>query len=123
MICRLERDYRFEAAHSLPRVPPEHKCSRLHGHSYRVVVAVEGQVDPNLGWLIDFADIDAVVGPVIAALDHRTLNELEGLENPTSERLAAFLWSRIAPALPNLAEVVVSETPTSRCVYRGGGSA
>jgi 6-pyruvoyltetrahydropterin/6-carboxytetrahydropterin synthase len=119
MICRLERDYRFEAAHSLPRVPPDHKCARLHGHSYRVVVTVEGEVDPELGWLVDFAAIDEVVAPFIAELDHRTLNDLAGLDNPTSERLAAYLWERIAPKLEVLAEVTVSETPTSRCVYRG----
>lgn len=121
MRTRLERDYRFEAAHSLPRVPPDHKCARLHGHSYRVVVAVEGGVDPDLGWLVDFAAIDAIVAPVIGALDHRTLNDLPGLGNPTCERLAEYLWERIAPGLPILAEVVVSETPTSRCVYRGPG--
>lgn len=119
MECRLERDYRFEAAHSLPRVPPEHKCARIHGHSYRIVVAVEGRVDPELGWLIDFAAIDAVVAPIIAELDHQNLNHLEGLENPTSENLAGYLWRRIAPRLPVLAEISVSETPTSRCVYRG----
>lgn len=119
MRCRLERDYRFEAAHSLPRVPPGHKCARLHGHSYRIVVAVEGEVDPELGWLVDFAAIDEVVGPIVGELDHRTLNDLPGLENPTSERLAAYLWERIAAKLPVLAEVVVSETPTSRCVYQG----
>lgn len=119
MQCRLERDYRFEAAHSLPRVPPGHQCARIHSHSYRVVVAVEGAVDPELGWLVDFAVVDAAVAPVIAALDHQNLNDLEGLANPTSENLAAYLWRRIAPSLPALAEIVVSETPTSRCVYRG----
>ena len=119
MQCRLERDYRFEAAHSLPRVPPGHKCARVHGHSYRVVVAVEGQVDPDLGWLIDFGAIDRVVGPVIAELDHRNLNEVAGLENPTSENLARYLWQRIAGELAVLVEITVSETPTSRCVYRG----
>lgn len=119
MHCRLERDYRFEAAHSLPRVPPEHKCARIHGHSYRVQIAVEGDIDPELGWLIDFAAIDAVVAPIIGELDHRNLNDLEGLENPTSEHLAGFLWARIAPNLPVLVEITVSETPSSRCVYRG----
>jgi 6-pyruvoyltetrahydropterin/6-carboxytetrahydropterin synthase len=116
---RLERDYRFEAAHSLPRVPPEHKCARVHGHSYQIVVTVAGPVDPELGWLLDFADIDEVVAPLIATLDHRLLNDIEGLENPTSEHLAVWLWQRIRPRLAGLAEVAVSETATARCVYRG----
>ncbi len=119
MRTRLERDYRFEAAHSLPNVPEGHKCARLHGHSYRVIVGVEGEVDPALGWLIDFAAVDTIAAPIIDRLDHRTLNELMGLENPTSENLALWLWREIAPRLPQLADVTVSETPTSRCIYRG----
>ena len=120
MRTRLERDYRFEAAHSLPKVPETHKCFRLHGHSYHVVIGIEGETDPELGWLIDFAAIDAIVGPVIARLDHQTLNDVAGLANPTSENLAHWLWHEVAPRLPQLADVTVAETPTSRCVYRGG---
>lgn len=116
---RLERSYRFEAAHFLPRVPPGHKCARMHGHSYLVEVAIEGEVDPELGWVMDFADIDERVMPLVRQLDHHVLNEIDGLANPTSELLAAWLWRRLEPGLPGLAEVVVSETPTSRCVYRG----
>ena len=116
---RLERSYRFEAAHFLPKVPPGHKCARVHGHSYEIGVAIEGEVDAERGWLVDFADIDERALPVVRELDHRLLNELDGLANPTSELLAAWLWRRLAPALP-LVEVSVSETPTSRCVYRGG---
>lgn len=119
MRCELSRDYAFEAAHRLPAVPPGHKCARMHGHSYRVTVTIAGPVDPAAGWLVDFAAIDAVVDPVIAELDHRTLNELPGLENPTSERLAAWMWQRIAARLPELAVVQVAETASSRCVYRG----
>ena len=119
MRTRLERDYRFEAAHSLPNVPKGHKCFRLHGHSYRVVVGVEGDVDPEIGWLLDFAAIDAIAAPIIDRLDHRTLNDLAGLDNPTSENLAFWLWRELAPRLPQLADITVAETPTSRCVYRG----
>jgi 6-pyruvoyltetrahydropterin/6-carboxytetrahydropterin synthase len=119
MRTRLALDYRFEAAHYLPQVPDGHKCKRLHGHSYTVVVTVEGEVDPTMGWVTDFGDIDLVVAPIIAALDHRLLNDLDGLVNPTSELLAAWLWTRIKPSLPLLAELSVSETPTSRCVVRG----
>jgi 6-pyruvoyltetrahydropterin/6-carboxytetrahydropterin synthase len=119
MRCQLARDYHFEAAHRLPRVPATHKCSRVHGHSYHVTITVAGPIDPELGWLLDFAEIDQVVDPVIARIDHQLLNEVPGLENPTSELLAVWLWRAIQPALPGLTEVRVAETPTSRCVYRG----
>ncbi len=119
MRARLERSYRFEAAHFLPKVPPGHKCARMHGHSYHVEITVEGDVDPERGWIVDFADIDEHVMPLIKQLDHQVLNEIEGLANPTSELLAGWLWANIAPRLPVLAEVVVSETPSSRCIYRG----
>jgi len=119
MRTRLERTYRFEAAHFLPKVPPGHKCARMHGHTFHIDVAIEGEVDAERGWLIDFADIDAHAHPLIRQLDHQTLNEIDGLANPTSELLAVWLWQRLA-ALPGLAEIAVSETPTSRCVYRGG---
>lgn len=115
MRCRLTRDYRFEAAHFLPHVPDEHKCRRMHGHSYVVRVVLEGETDPRLGWLMDFADVDRVVDPVIATLDHRVLNEVRGLENPTSEVLAGWLWRELEPRLPPLAEVEVAETADARC--------
>ena len=118
MRCRLTRDYRFEAAHFLPRVPEEHKCRRMHGHSYAVRVTIEDEIDPQLGWLMDFAAVDAVVEPVIAEIDHRVLNEIPGLDNPTSELLAVWLWQRLIGRLP-LSEVEVAETVDSRCVVRG----
>jgi len=119
MRTRLERVYRFEAAHFLPRVPEGHKCARMHGHSYAITVVVDGEVDPERGWLMDFADIDEHVMPLVRRLDHHVLNEIEGLENPTSELLAAWLWRHMKPGLPILAEVHVAETVTSRCIYRG----
>ncbi len=119
MRTRLERTFRFEAAHFLPKVPAGHKCSRMHGHSYQVEVVIEGEIQPELGWLIDFAEIDEKVSPLVRQLDHHVLNEIEGLGNPTSELLAVWLWQRLAGTLPGLQEVIVSETPTSRCVYRG----
>jgi len=119
MRCELSRDYRFEAAHSLPRVPPTHKCHRVHGHGYLVRVTVAGEVDAEQGWVVDFATIDAQVNPVIKELDHRFLNDLSGLSNPTSEVLAGWLWERIRPGLPLMVEIMVAETPQARCVYRG----
>lgn len=110
----------FEAAHRLPNVAEGHKCARLHGHSFRVAVHVEGNVGANSGWVMDFADLRSVVGPVRDTLDHRYLNEIPGLENPTSEVLAQWIWNRLTPALPGLSQVVVRETCTSGCAYRGG---
>lgn len=114
------KEFSFEAAHRLPRVPAEHKCARLHGHSYRVTIRVTGPVRPDTGMVMDFADISAAFKPIIDAhLDHRCLNDVEGLENPTSENLARWIWHRLTSALPGLTAVEVRETLASGCVYRG----
>lgn len=116
---RLFKEFRFEAAHLLPNVPDGHKCKRLHGHSFRVEVHVEGPLHKDLGWVMDFADLSSVVKPVIARLDHHYLNEIPGLENPTSEVLAIWIWEALQPALPGLASIVIRETCTSGCSYSG----
>jgi len=116
---RLIREYRFESAHRLPRVPEGHKCARLHGHSFKVEVAVRGSVDEQTGWFIDYGDLDELWRPIGEQLDHHYLNEIPGLENPTSEVLAAWLWRRLSPALPGLARVTVHETCDARCDYEG----
>ena len=113
------KEFTFEAAHRLPNVPAGHKCARLHGHSYRVVLHVDGPVDDHAGWVCDFADLSAAMRPLLDQLDHYYLNEIDGLENPTSEVLARWIWDRVQPALPELSQVVVRETCTSGCVYRG----
>jgi 6-pyruvoyltetrahydropterin/6-carboxytetrahydropterin synthase len=114
------KEFGFEAAHQLRNLPAEHKCARLHGHSFRVEVHVRGEIGEHSGWVIDFADITAAWEPVGALLDHRYLNEIPGLESsPTSENLAVWIWERIAPDLPLLSKVVVRETCTSGCVYSG----
>jgi 6-pyruvoyltetrahydropterin/6-carboxytetrahydropterin synthase len=113
------KDLTFEAAHRLPNVPADHKCARLHGHSFRVRIYVAGDIGEHSGWLIDFADIDAVCAPVVDALDHRYLNDIDDLENPTSEHLARWIWERVAPTLAGLSRVVVQETCTTGCEYRG----
>ncbi len=115
------KEFTFESAHRLPNVPASHKCARLHGHSYRVAVHVEGLVGDGTGWVRDFADLTCAVKPVLARLDHYYLNEVEGLDNPTSEVLARWIWDRLVIALPDLSQVVVRETCTSGCVYRGDG--
>ena len=121
MRVELTRAYTFEAAHRLPMVPPDHKCHRMHGHSFRVEVEVSGEVDATTGWLVDFGEITAIVEPLLKTeLDHRTLNDVPGLENPTSEHLCAWLWRRLAPRLSGLTAITVHETCTARCTYRGG---
>lgn len=115
---QLSRSYRFEAAHQLPHTPTDHPCHRVHGHSYEVELHVVGELNEHAGWVIDFADIDAAFTPLRDQLDHQLLNDVEGLENPTSERLAQWVWQRLGN-LPGLAAVVVRETSRSTCVYRG----
>lgn len=123
MRLRLAKTFGFEAAHWLPTFPDGHKCRRMHGHSFRVEVIVEGDVDPAKGYLVDYGDIKRVTKPIEDRLDHRVLNEIDGLENPTSEVLAVWIWDQLAPDLPMLSEVVVHETCTSRCHYHGPDSA
>ncbi len=111
--------FTVEAAHRLPNLPADHKCSRLHGHSFRIELHVSGPVAEREGWVMDFAQIGRVFQPLYEQLDHHYLNEIPGLENPTSENLARWIWQRLKPALPGLSKVVVRETCTAGCVYRG----
>lgn len=119
MHVRLVHEFRFEAAHRLPKVPEGHKCARLHGHSFKVELAISGIVNPATGWLMDFADLHATWAPLHAQLDHNYLNELPGLENPTSEILAKWIWDRLKPTLPALQQVTLLETCDARCEYAG----
>ena len=119
MIVRLTKTFGFEAAHSLPTFPPGHKCRRLHGHSFRFDLLVEGEVDPAKGYLVDYGEIKRAAEPIVSMLDHFHLNEIEGLENPTSENLARWLWNRLKPLLPLMTAVIVHETCTTACEYRG----
>ncbi len=119
MHVRLSKSFTFEAAHFLPSFPEGHKCRRMHGHSFRVDVFVEGDVPEGQHHLIDYGEIKRVIEPLRMQLDHYCLNDIEGLEHPTSEVLAKWLWDRIKPDLPLLSEVRVHETCTSTCAYRG----
>jgi 6-pyruvoyltetrahydropterin/6-carboxytetrahydropterin synthase len=111
--------FHIDAAHRLPNVPAGHKCANLHGHSFRVEIHLNGPVDPRLGWVIDFADITKAFQPLHDQLDHKYLNDIEGLNNPTSENLALWIWERLRVALPQLSKVVVQESTESGCIYRG----
>jgi 6-pyruvoyltetrahydropterin/6-carboxytetrahydropterin synthase len=115
----ISKTFHIEAAHRLPNVPDGHKCARLHGHSFQIGIHVRGPLDPHLGWVMDFADLKAAFAPLHEQLDHRYLNEIAGLENPTSENLARWIWDRLKPRLPLLARVTVRETCTSACAYDG----
>ncbi|MFG1478586.1 6-carboxytetrahydropterin synthase QueD [Xanthobacter sp. V4C-4] len=116
---RITQGFAFEAAHFLPRVPETHRCRRMHGHSYRVELTLEGEVDLHTGFVADFFDIEAVFAPLLAQLDHYCLNDVAGLENPTAENIAVWIWTRVKPALPQLASVRVFETPLSSAEYCG----
>ncbi|MEM7230472.1 MAG: 6-carboxytetrahydropterin synthase QueD [Planctomycetota bacterium] len=118
MFIRLIKTFSFEAAHFLPSFPEGHKCRRMHGHSFKVDVIVAGEVPDGQHHLIDYGEIKAAIAPIRDRLDHYCLNEIEGLENPTSEMLAKWIWDRLLPALPMLAEVHVYETCESRCEFR-----
>jgi 6-pyruvoyltetrahydropterin/6-carboxytetrahydropterin synthase len=119
MKMELRKTFQFEAAHLLPHLPEAHKCRRLHGHSFQAEIAVSGDCDPKLGWVMDYAEMKKAFRPLWEQLDHYYLNEIAGLENPTSENIARWIWDRLKPKLPLLTEVVIAETCTSRCVYRG----
>lgn len=115
------KKFRIESAHRLPNVPEGHKCARLHGHSFEIEVHLEGEIGATSGWVCDFSDVSAAFAPLFEALDHHYLNEIPGLENPTSENLAVWVWNALKPRLPLLAEIVVHETCTSGCRFRGPG--
>ena len=113
------KEFTFESAHRLPHVPEGHKCGRLHGHSFRVAIYLEGEVNVNTGWIRDFSEIKQIFKPVYERLDHNYLNDLPGLENPTSENLAVWIWDELKPLLPELSRIRIHETCTSGCEYRG----
>ncbi len=119
MNVKLVHEFRFEAAHLLPKVPAGHKCARLHGHSFKVEVAIAGPVNEETGWFLDYGHLYDAWAPLHAQLDHNYLNDLPGLENPTSELLARWIWDRLKPALPAIARVTIFETCDARCEYEG----
>ena len=113
------KKFTIEAAHRLPNLPEQHKCRRLHGHSFGIEIHVSGSLTPKEGWIMDFADVTRAFQPLYDQLDHHYLNDIPGLENPTSEILAQWIWKRLKPALPLLSKVVVRETCTAGCIYSG----
>ena len=114
----IEKDFTFDSAHFLPNTPPDHKCGRIHGHTYQVTIGVEGKLASHEQWIMDFGDIKKIVSPLIDALDHTLLNSIPGLENPTAEVIARYIFLQIKPDLPGLTYCKVSETPNSRAIYQ-----
>lgn len=119
MRVRLVKTFTFEAAHFLPSFPEGHKCRRMHGHSFNADVIVEGDVPEGQYHLLDYGDIQKLIDPLREQLDHHCLNEIDGLEHPTSEMIAKWLWDRLKPDLPTLVQINVAETCTSACEFRG----
>lgn len=120
MNCRITKSFTLDAAHWLPEVPEDHKCRRLHGHTYTITLGLEGDLDDRLGWVQDYGEISAAFAPLYARLDHHCLNEIEGLENPTAEVLAVWLYNIMKEKLPLLADVTVCETPATSAIFRPG---
>ena len=113
------KQFTFDSAHFLPHVPEGHKCAKMHGHTYALSVFVEGEPDQKTGWIIDYADLKMHIKPIFDILDHHLLNEIPGLENPTSEILAIWLWNKLKPLIPELKRIELKETPTSGVIYEG----
>lgn len=113
------KQFTFDAAHYLPNVPENHKCRRVHGHTYHLTLFFEGNIDADLGWIIDFSDIKKNVNPILNLVDHHFLNEVEGLQNPTCERISIWLWNKIKPLIPQLKRIELKETPSSGAIYDG----
>ncbi len=116
---QLFKQFTFDSAHFLPRVPDGHKCKHIHGHTYHLTVFLEGKLDEELQWVMDFAEVKQVIVPVVKSIDHKLLNEIPGLENPTCERIAIWIWDQIKPQLPLLSRIELYETPTSGVIYEG----
>lgn len=113
------KSFTFDSAHFLPNVPEGHKCKNMHGHTYKLTVFIHGKIAEPEGWVIDFSDLKKYINPIIDQLDHHCLNDLNGLENPTSENLSVWLWNRIKPLIPGLNKIELNETATSGVVYEG----
>lgn len=119
MQMELKQHFQIESARFLPNLPKDHPCSRLHGHSFKIILTLKGEVDVKWGWVMDYHEITKVMDPILKELDHRLLNEVHGLENPTSELLAKWIFDRVIKEIKILTEVNISETPNTECIFRG----
>ena len=115
----IHKSFTFDSAHSLPNVPEGHKCKNIHGHTYHLKVFLEGDLDSYLGWVMDFGDLKNIINPLIERIDHKNLNDIHGLENPTCEIFIKWIWDELKPDLPLLSRIELNETPTSGAIYIG----
>ncbi len=113
------KEFSFDSAHFLPHVPEGHKCRNMHGHTYRLRVYVQGTPDPHLGWIMDFKELKDALSGVIDRLDHKLINDVPGLENPTAENITIWIWQQVRPLLPQLSKIELYETPTTGVIYTG----
>lgn len=119
MMMKLKQHFQIESARFLPHLASDHPCSRLHGHSFKIILSITGPVIPPKQWVMDYHEINLIVLPILKLIDHRVLNEVEGLENPTSEVLARWIYDKVKEKIPLLTSVNISETPTTECIYSG----
>jgi 6-pyruvoyltetrahydropterin/6-carboxytetrahydropterin synthase len=113
------KEFSFDSAHFLPYVPEGHKCRNMHGHTYRLRVFLEGTPHPRFGWIMDFKDLKDALSGVIDQLDHKLINDIAGLENPTAENITIWIWQQVRPLLPQLSRIELYETPTTGVIYSG----
>lgn len=118
-LFELIQTVRFESARRLPKVPDGHPCKNLYGLAFYLDIHVEGALNQETGWVFDFAEIDTAMKPLRDQIDHHYLNDVPGLENPTSEVLVAWIWSHLKPNVPGLVQLVLRENDVSRVIYRG----
>jgi 6-pyruvoyltetrahydropterin/6-carboxytetrahydropterin synthase len=117
MIFELKQHFQIESARYLPNLPVTHPCGSMHGHSFKIVLTLRGALDPKLGWLIDYNEITDVMNPLLKQLDHKVLNKVPGLENPTTELLCKWIYDNAVPLLPAIKSVTVMETSSTECTY------
>jgi 6-pyruvoyltetrahydropterin/6-carboxytetrahydropterin synthase len=117
MKYELKQHFQIESARFLPKLPKTHPCSQVHGHSFKIVLTLVGDLNPEIGWVMDYHEITKIMTPLLTQLDHKLLNEVSGLENPTSELLAKWIYEKAGSQIPLLKRVSVMETPTTECSY------
>ena len=117
MNYELKQQFRIESARFLPNLPKSHPCSKIHGHSFKIILKLVGPLDPKIGWVLDYQKISETMAPLLLRLDHQILNEVEGLENPTSELLAKWIYDQTLRIIPILKTVTIMETESTECTY------
>ena len=116
---KVYKTFAIESARSLPKLPEEHPCHKVHGHSFKITLTVESEIDQTTGFVMDFSDIDSVFRPIHEIIDHAYLNDIKGLEDPSSENLCRWIWKQLSPSLKGLKQIEIRETESTGCIYKG----